>query len=153
MGKFSDASQRTPKTSCKTFKNRDVYVAKSSYLKHIDELGLIASREFQKGDVIQEYKGKIISDEQADMKKSGRKYMFDVHYNNKVVHVIDAAICSKSSAARYVNSTLTIDDINKNSEFIQYNLKIYLVATKYIPPNHEIISFYGRHTLAVLHQK
>ena len=80
MGKFSEASRRTPKTSSKGFSNDDVYVSKSGYLDTCNAkgYGLYANRSFLKGDVIQEYRGKRISKQQSDKKLNNTQYMFAV---------------------------------------------------------------------------
>jgi hypothetical protein len=41
MGKFSEATNRTPPTSSLTFKNDDVYVGISSYLK--EKINMVCS--------------------------------------------------------------------------------------------------------------
>ena len=72
--------------------------------------------------------------------------MFNVRKNHKISFVIDAAVASKSSAARYVNSVTSFTDNDRNTEFVQYNQRIYLVAAKQIVKHRELISFYGEDT-------
>lgn len=149
MGKFREASIRTPKTSSNSFSNNDVYVSQSVYLKSVCKVkgfGLYANRSYKKGDVIQEYKGKQISVEQSNEKSRNKQYMFNVKHNHKLLFVIDAAVARTSSAARYVNSVTDFTDNDRNTEFIQYKQRIYLVATKRIAKNDEFISYYGEHT-------
>jgi hypothetical protein len=152
MGYFSEASKRTPKRSSKTFRNDDVYVAKSKLLNNT-ELGLFANRDYDAGDIIQEYKGKNISDEDAENKTRNRKYMFEVRRRGNVVHVIDAANSHTSSAVRFVNTSLKRHNKQQNSEFKQYALRIYLVATKQIPKHTEFVAYYGDNTFGVLNEK
>ena len=148
MGKFSEASKRTLKTSSNSFSNNDVYVSQSVYLQscEVRGWGLYANRLYNKGDVIQEYIGKIISLEQSNAKTRNKQYMFNVRKNHKISFVIDAAVASKSSAARYVNSVTSFTDNDRNTEFVQYNQRIYLVAAKQIVKHRELISFYGEDT-------
>jgi len=148
MGKFSEASMRTPKFSSNSFYNNDVYVSQSIYLSacKVKGFGLYANRSYNKGDVIQEYKGRQISVEQSNQKSRNKQYMFNVKHNHKILFVIDAAVARTSSAARYVNSVTDFTDNDRNTEFVQYKQRIYLVATKRISKNDELISYYGEHT-------
>lgn len=155
MGKYNDASKRTLSKSSAHFKDSYVYVDDSSFLRsqcNCDGKGLYANREFSKGEVIQEYKGIIISADAAD-KEQNNNYMFDVRKNKNIIHVIDASKPALSSAARYVNSTLRYNDIRRNAEFKQYNQRIYLVASKQILRHREIISFYGEDTETICSRK
>ena len=148
MGKFSEASKRTPKTSSSSFSNDDVYVSQSAYLKSckVNGSGLYANRSYDKGDVIQEYRGKIISVDQSNEKSRNKQYMFNVKHNHKTLFVIDAAVARTSSASRYVNSVSSFTDNDRNTEFVQYKQRIYLVASKKIAKHDELISFYGENT-------
>ena len=152
MGKFSEASIRTPKSSSNSFSNNDVYVSLSTYLStcKVKGFGLYANRSYNKGDVIQEYKGKQISVEHSNQKSRNKQYMFNVKQNNKIIFVIDAAVARTSSAARYVNSVTDFTDNDRNTEFVQYKQRIYLVATKRISKKDELISYYGEHTDQVI---
>ncbi|NQV92990.1 SET domain-containing protein, partial [Candidatus Kaiserbacteria bacterium] len=58
-------------------------------------LGLVAKRDYKKGDFVIEYTGPVITTEQANGK--GGKYLFDI--NSK--WTIDGA--SRSNLARYIN--------------------------------------------------
>lgn len=140
---------RTPKTSSKTFVNDDVYVSKSKFLDSCNAkgFGLYANRMYRNGDVIQEYKGKVISKKQSEEKMKNNQYMFEVKQNNKtILFVIDAAVAKTSSALRYVNSVLDCNDKRRNTEFVQYDKRIYLVAIKKIRKNDEFVSYYGENT-------
>lgn len=145
MGKYKDARARTRVGVSPAFRDEWVYVSTSSYIS--SGYGLYASRTYHKGDVIIEYVGKRISDADAEKKKAHKRYLFDVRgRNRKVLFVLDAASPKVSSAARYVNTTLSYGDPVRNTKFIQYKKRIYLVATRRIQPNREIISFYGADT-------
>jgi hypothetical protein len=152
MGKFYEASERTPHFSSISFKNNDVFVDISKFLHH-QGIGLYASRSYNRKDVIQEYVGTNITDEQAESKRKGRKYMCDVKVGRTVLHVIDGSNSKKASAVRYANSVLHWGDRKRNSELVQYKHKIYLVATSKIKRNSEIITFYGEDTELVINEK
>jgi SET domain-containing protein len=131
-----------------------VYVSVSKYLKErcgsaADgnmAYGLYASRQYLKGDVIQEYKGRIISEKESNEKRRNIEYMFDVRQGRKILFVIDAGDPKNSSAARYANSVLDFHDKDRNAEYVQHDRKIYLVASKRVRPNEELLSFYGENT-------
>lgn len=109
MGKFQDASDRT---RVGVFADDYVYVDNSQFLEslNLEGKGLFAATDYEKGDVIQEYRGTIISDEEAELKTRCKNYMMDVKENHKVIHVIDAANSRSSSAVKFVNTTLTWND-------------------------------------------
>ena len=147
--KYSDASVRTSKKSSPTFRNDDVYVSKSNFLKKngVDGYGLYASRPYYTGDVIQEYTGIKISLEEATNKKTHKNYFFEIKANGKIVCIIDAANASRSSPARYVNTIrYAHEERYRNTTFVQYQQKIYLVAIKPIKRDSELIAYYGKFT-------
>ena len=152
MGKFQDASDRT---RVGVFADEYIFVDNSQFLETlgIEGKGLFAATDYEVGDVIQEYRGKIISDEEAEQKTRSKNYMMDVKENHKVIHVIDAANSRSSSAVKFVNTTLTWNDHKRNAEFTQYNKKIYLVATKKIKTGSEILVYYGPDTKRIVTQK
>jgi hypothetical protein len=79
--------------------------------------------------------------------------MFEVKVKGKIIKVIDGASASTTSAARYANTVLEFDDPNRNSEFVQYNSRIYLKASKKIKRNQEIMTYYGDKTSGVINAK
>jgi SET domain-containing protein len=114
--------------------------------------GLFTEEAIPAGSFIGEYKGKIITDQQAEMKTRGTNYLFDVKgANGRVLHVIDAANASKSSFLRYVNAANTEDQ--QNARYVQRSRRIYLKATRAIPPRAEIIAWYGSDTSRVITQR
>lgn len=154
MGKYSDASERSRVGVSRTYRDSWVYVAPSKFLGSIkvSGSGLYASKAFKSGDAILEYKGRILSNAEADAKLHHRNYLFDVKKGSAVVHVIDAADNKYSSAAKFANSTNTWEDARRNSEFKQHGQKIYLVASRAIAPNDEFLAYYGPHTQAIIHE-
>jgi hypothetical protein len=147
-GKFEEASLRTKKGVNTTYHDEYVRVKESEYLKKLNLTGngLYAERVFNKGDVIMEYLGKIISDKAAEAMTVHRKYLFDVKKGKKVIHVIDANNNLVASAIKFVNTVQDWYDQARNSHFVQWNKKIYLVASKRITKGKEFLAYYGPDT-------
>lgn len=148
MGKYQEASDRTPQYSNDSYIDQWVRVGKSIFVT--GEKGLFANRRFNNGDVIQELKGKIISDENAEKLSECQDYLFDVKDKNKIYHVINVCDAATASAARYVNSVRHFMNKKRNAEFKQYNKHIYLVASRNISKGTEILSYYGEDTLKLI---
>ena len=146
MGKYQEASDRT---RVGVFSDDYIFVDDSIFLESLGVTGkgLYAATNYEPGDVIIEYKGKILSDNEAERKKRAKQYLMDVKQNGKVVHVIDGANAKLSSAGRFANTTLTWNDRRRNAEIKQYNKKMYLVASKKIHKGKEILIFYGPDTV------
>lgn len=156
MGKFSEASERTNVGVHPKYRDDDVYVERSNFLNSINLRGngLYASRTFYKGDVIVEYIGKEITDDDAEKMAEKTKYLFDVKDRKRhIVRVIDSYDDESASAAKYVNTTKTFKDRRRNARFVQYGGKIYLVATKRIYRDREILAYYGPDTDRVIAAK
>lgn len=94
-------------------------------------LGLFADRVIKKGDWIIEYKGKILTSEQADAK--GGKYLFEV--NSK--KTIDGT--SRKNTARYINHAC-----KPNAEPVWHNKGMWIQAIRNIKPGDEITYNYGK---------
>lgn len=152
MGKYQEASARTFPG---VMEDDYVYVDDSDYLEslNINGKGLYAARKYNAGDVIIEYLGRIITDEEAEKKRRSTQYMVDVKENGKVIHVIDGGNKKYSSAGRYANTTKTWKDRKRNAELVQYKQKIYLVASKTIRKDKEILLFYGPETNRIINSR
>lgn len=152
MGKYSEASERTVVNIKSDYKDDYVYVDDSMYLQSlgIKGKGLYANRMYKKGDVIMEYKGILLTNDQANEKARFTQYLFNVKKDGKIHHVIDGANNRYASAAKYVNSVLDFRDKVRNTEFKQYDKKVYLVASKDIKRNDEFIAYYGDNTIGVI---
>jgi len=152
-GKYEDASLRTIKGTSPTFRNQDVYIAPSNFLRLNNAVGsgLYASRSYDKGDVIQEYIGKRLSITAANKKKTNR-YMFDVKHEKKSAFVIDSYDIRNASAIRYVNSIQHEGEEKKflNTKFVQHNKQIFLVAIKSIKKDQEMVTYYGKFTQGII---
>jgi hypothetical protein len=94
-------------------------------------LGLFALKPFRKGDFILYYKGRLISNDEAD--RLGTKYLFEI--NNR--WTIDGA--TKRNIARYINHSC-----KPNAETDVKRHKIIITAAKTIHPGDEITYNYGR---------
>jgi hypothetical protein len=146
--KYTKASKRTKLNKVPTG-----YTVKAS--QHLAAKGIVANglytdHALKNGDVVAEYRGKILSLDQALKKKTNRAYMFDVKVGKKVTHVIDAANKKLSSFARFANSA-DYDD-QQNVKFVQKDKKIYLVAKRKIAKNTELLTWYGKRTSDVIRQ-
>lgn len=104
--------------------------------------GLFTKKAIPKGTKIVEYKGKISSWKDADHRNGGNGYIYYV----KRYHVIDALPRPKA-LARYANDARgmsKVKGITNNAEYTEEGLKVYIVATKDIPANGEILVGYGK---------
>ena len=114
--------------------------------------GLYAQLPIETGHFIGEYKGKLLTVEQASKKKQNKSYLFDVKGKKKnVLFVIDAANKRTSSFVRYANAANT--EAEQNAMFVQKNQKIYLKALRDIRAGEEILTWYGASTRDVINQK
>jgi SET domain-containing protein len=107
--------------------------------------GLFTKKRIKKGEVIVEYKGEKLTWAQCLRRyKNGNKpmhYVFCVSPKNS----IDAGPCP-NELARYANDAnpdLKINGLKNNSEYQIIRRKPYIVATKSIPPDSEILVDYG----------
>ncbi len=94
-------------------------------------LGLFAEKEIKPGMYL-EYKGKIISTEEAD-KMKGARYLFEI--NSK--WTIEGS--NRKNIARYVNHSC-----DPNCESLQSGKHIYIKAIKKIKPSEELTMDYGK---------
>lgn len=108
--------------------------------------GLFTDHTIKKGDYIGEYLGKVLTPEEAMKNKS--KYMFDVREGRKSVFVLDGRNRKFSSFVRYANAANKLSQ--QNTEFEQYDKRIFLRAIKNIRPNSEILTWYGEGTSEII---
>jgi hypothetical protein len=109
--------------------------------------GLWTARRFKKGDLINEYKGVHLSQQQVDSKYGEYTAPYVVCNGNAC---IDACNPVRSSVARYANDCRSIN--RKNKECSGNNARLYVMrngrqglkATMSILPNREIFASYGR---------
>lgn len=96
-------------------------------------LGLIANRAYKKEDLVIEYTGELISDEEAD--RRGNRYLFEI--NSK--WTIDGA--RRTNLARYINHSCRP---NCEAEVDERKRRIFIYAKKRIEPGDELTYNYGK---------
>jgi hypothetical protein len=64
--------------------------------------------------------------------------------DGRTLFTIDGKDKSVSSIARYANAADTLEQVN--AEFVQFGERVFLVATRKIEANEEIITWYGEDT-------
>lgn len=110
-------------------------------------IGLFTDHKIKKGDFIGEYLGKVLTPDEANNTKS--KYMFDVKEGGrKSVFVLDGKNKRFSSFIRYVNAANIFSQ--QNTEFKQFDRRIFLRAIKNIKPNSELLAWYGVDTNEII---
>jgi len=146
------AQEWTQRGAFDDYIDENVFVDDSKFLSNmkIRGKGLYAARDFRKNEYIQEYLGKMITDQEAERKTKNTNYMFDVKGKRGILFVLDGAQKRYSSAARYVNAANKLSQ--QNSYFKQVGDRIMLRALKRIPKYNEIIGWYGPDTHRVIKQ-
>lgn len=86
----------------------------------------------------------------AVKKKRNMFYMFDVKRGGHVAYVIDGANAKTSSVLRYVNAADTEDQ--QNAIWKQYAGRIYMMLTKDLSKDREILTWYGAATPEIVGQ-
>jgi hypothetical protein len=146
MGKFEEASNRTRRGVTERYSDRDVKVKNSRFLasKGVKGSGLYSNRRLEKGYVIGEFVGKLLTDKKAEEKKGNKGYMFDVRQRGRIVHVIDGADSRTSSAPRFANAADT--EPQQNARWRQHKCRIYMELIKTVARDTEILTWYGKST-------
>jgi SET domain-containing protein len=104
--------------------------------------GLFTKVFIPKGTRIVEYKGKISTWKDVNHNDGKNGYIYYVNRN----FVIDASV-DKKALARYANDAKglkQIKGIQNNSIYRQDNMRVFIEATKDIPPDSEILVTYGK---------
>lgn len=96
-------------------------------------LGLFAKEEFQKGDLIIEYIGEVISEPEANQR--GGKYLFELNDN----WTIDGK--SRDNIARYINHSCKP---NCYPELNETETKVFIFAKRKIVTGEELTYDYGK---------
>lgn len=96
-------------------------------------LGLFATQEYKKGDLIIEYTGETITEAEAN--RRGGKYLFEL--NDK--WTIDGK--SRENLARYINHSCKP---NAEPELNEDETQVHIYAKKKISPGDEITYHYGK---------
>ena len=121
----------------------------NSYIIDCNMIGLFTDHKIKKGDFIGEYLGKVLTPYEANNTKS--KYMFDVKEGRKPVFVLDGKNKRFSSFIRYVNAANTFSQ--QNTEFKQFDKRIFLRAIKNIRSNSELLTWYGVNTNDIIKEE
>lgn len=111
---------RTPKTA--------VTVARSN-----TGLGLFSNRDLKKGDLIIEYTGELITNDEAD--RRANRYLFEI--NDK--WTLDGS--ARSNLARYINHSCRP---NSEAEIDEAKRRIFIYAKKKISASEELTYDYGK---------
>ena len=148
MSNYKAASKRSPLGTIPP----EFEVKTSGFLrdKGINSAGLYTTRQWNKDDILGEYRGKRLTFKKALNKKRNRNYLFDVKRGKKILFVIDAANKQLSSFVRFANAADY--GSQQNTEFVQVGQKIFLKALKRIPKGKEILTWYGSRTRDVINQ-
>ncbi len=96
-------------------------------------LGLFASKEYQKGDLIIEYTGETISEDEAN--RRGGKYLFRLNKER----TIDGK--GRNNISRYINHSCRP---NAYPELNENETQVHIYAKKKILPDDEITYNYGK---------
>ncbi len=104
--------------------------------------GLFTTSFIPKGSYITEYQGKITSWKDADHDEGHNLYIYFVNRN----HVIDASKNKKDFAhfANDASGKTKVKGIRNNSEYEVKGKKVYIVSTRDILPNQEVLVGYGQ---------
>ncbi len=104
--------------------------------------GLFTQAPISKGEIIAEYKGKVTAWNDANHDDGKNLYIYYVSRN----HVIDAN-GNKEAFAHFANDAKgpkKVKGLVNNSEYIEKNKRVFLVATKDIPAKAEVFVGYGK---------
>lgn len=95
-------------------------------------LGLFAAAPFAKGDLVIEYTGEVISDDEAQ--RRGGKYLFELNDTR----TIDGT--GRENIARYINHSCRP---NCEPELNENETRVFIYAKKKITPGEELTYNYG----------
>ncbi len=96
-------------------------------------LGLFATAPYQKGDLVTEYTGEVITEKEAN--RRGGKYLFELNDN----FTIDGK--GRANLARYINHSCKP---NCYPELNEDETKVFIFAKKKITPGEELTYNYGK---------
>ena len=118
-------------------------------IRECNTIGLFTDHKIKNGDFIGEFLGKVLTLDEANNTKS--KYMFDVKEGRKTVFVLDGKNKRFSSFIRYVNAANIFSQ--QNTEFKQFDKRIFLRAIKNIKPKSELLAWYGVDTNEIIKEE
>lgn len=103
--------------------------------------GLFACNSILSGTLIGEYRGLIITEDEAERKRSNRNYFFGLE---GLDCLIDSGNQKLSSFLRYINAPN--DPSEANTDFFQVNDRILCMAKVDIEAGSELLAWYGPNT-------
>ena len=104
--------------------------------------GTFALRDFRKNELLDEYKGKLLTIEQYNSKKSNLAYIWEIKdEDDDVIAYIDGGNKKFSNWTRYVNCPCTTKQENVSA--VQKHYKMYYYALKNIKKGDELFVWYG----------
>ena len=136
---------------------RGYYLAPSETIRDANNQrvrGLFTAHPLRKGQLIGEYRGPKVDETRTATKRRFTQYffaVFDDDRQTKLKFVIDGANSRRSSFLRHVNAPNRRHQAN--ARFVQKLDAILLYALKDIPPNTELLAWYGRETRRILKQR
>ena len=116
--------------------------------KGVQALGLYTTSALPAGFVIGQYRGRVISVEEATAKTRNRNFMFEVRRRGRVIHVIDGARRRQSSFVRFANAADW--ESQQNTAFVQFRGEIFLRTVRPVSAGSELLTWYGRSTAAII---
>lgn len=105
--------------------------------------GLFAKSTIKKGDLISEFTGELIDNNQVEILSSKRKMLYLIDWDENYTLDVEKSDCF----AKYANDAeglKLIKNLKNNSKISWYNNKLFLEATKDIKQNEEIYVSYGK---------
>jgi uncharacterized protein len=105
-------------------------------------LGLFAERDFKKGDLVIEYTGEVISDEEAQ--RRGGRYLFELNDD----WTIDGK--GRENTARYINHSCKP---NCRPELNDEETRVFIFAKRHIHAGEELTYNYGKYYFDVMFGK
>lgn len=105
--------------------------------------GLFAKSTIKKGDLISEFTGELIDNNQVEILSSKRKMLYLIDWDENYTLDVEKSDCF----AKYANDAeglKLVKNLKNNSKISWYNNKLFLEATKDIKQNEEIYVSYGK---------
>lgn len=105
--------------------------------------GLFAKSTIKKGNLISEFTGELIDNNQVEILSSKRKMLYLIDWDENYTLDVEKSDCF----AKYANDAeglKLIKNLKNNSKISWYNNKLFLEATKDIKQNEEIYVSYGK---------
>lgn len=105
--------------------------------------GLFAKSTIKKGNLISEFTGELIDNNQVEILSSKRKMLYLIDWDENYTLDVEKSDCF----AKYANDAeglKLIKNLKNNSKISWYNNKLFLEAIKDIKQNEEIYVSYGK---------